>query len=290
MRHRRFKASPLTRAIGAIIEGVDLSQPLDEEAFAEIKSALHEHLVIFFRDQTLTPEAHMAVASRFGRMEVHEVFPSLPEHPEISVLEHDAQRPPISDVWHSDVTYREQPSMASMLYARSIPPMGGDTLWLSAYAAFEALSASMQRFVTGLTAVHDFLKAYGTYFLKQERGRDRYRRAQEEMPPSTHPVVVTHPVTARDLLYVNPTFTSHIVELSAQESRAVLDMLYAHLLRPEFQLRFKWSVNDLAIWDNRATQHYATGDYYPEYRRMHRITVDGDRPIYRKARPSSVMR
>lgn len=281
MQYKTITVTPLTPAIGAEIEGVDLGQPLSETTFAEIKAALHQYLTIFFHDQQLSHEAHMSLASRMGKMEVHEVFMPLPGYPEISVLEHDAERPPISDSWHTDVSYREKPSMASVLYARSIPPLGGDTLWLSTYAAYDGLSVSMKQFLSGLTARHDFLKAYGSYFLKQESGKDRYRRAQEEMPPVEHPVIVTHPVTGRNLLYVNPTFTSHIVGLSPLESGAVLNMLFTHLLKPEFQVRFKWKVNDLVIWDNRATQHYATGDYYPEYRRMHRITVGGDRPVFR---------
>jgi len=281
MHFKTIKVTPLIPAIGAEIDGVDLGQALSETTFAEIKAALHRYLVLFFHDQQLSHEAHMALASRIGEMEVHEVFMPLPGHPEISVLEHDAEHPPISDSWHTDVSYREKPSLASVLYARSIPPLGGDTLWLSTYAAYDELSPSMQQFLSGLSAVHDFLKAYGSYFLKQEGGKERYRRAQEETPPVEHPVIVTHPVTGRNLLYVNPTFTSHIVGLSPLESNAVLSMLFTHLLKPEFQVRFKWKVNDLAMWDNRATQHYATGDYYPEYRRMHRITVGGDRPAFR---------
>jgi taurine dioxygenase len=287
MGHQKIRVMRLTETIGAVIEGVDVSRPLDEETFAEVKSALHEHLVIFFRGQELSPEQQMALASRFGAMEIHEVFTPLPDHPQISVLEHDRERPPISDVWHSDVSYRERPSMASLLYARSIPPVGGDTLWLSAYAALDALSPPLRSFLSELSAVHDFLKGYGSHFLQQKDGRERFLRAQDETPPVVHPIIVTHPVTRRDLLYVNPTFTSHVVELSRSESAALLEMLYAHLLRPEFQVRFKWRVNDLAIWDNRATQHYATGDYYPAYRRMHRITVGGDRPAHAKPSPSA---
>jgi len=226
----------------------------------------------------MSPEAHIDFASRFGKMEVHEFFTPLDGHPEISVLEHDADHPPISDSWHSDVTYRQKPSMASILHARTIPPVGGDTLWLSAYAAYEALSPSVQDFVSTLTAGHVYLHAYRPLVIRQENGAERVRQAAENTPPVQHPVVVTHPVTGRRLLYVNPTFTSRIVELSAGESDAILGMLFKHLLAPDFQVRFKWRENDVAMWDNRATQHYATGDYYPAYRRMHRITVDGDQP------------
>lgn len=274
-----FEISPRTCAIGADVHGIDLARRLDDVTFAALKSALHEHLVLFFHDQDLSPAAHIDFASRLGEMEIHEVFTPLDGHPEISVLEHDAERPPISDSWHSDVSYRPHPSMASVLYARHIPPVGGDTLWLSAYAAYAALSAPVRAFLDGLHAEHDFLQAYGPYFRGQPDGLERIRRAQTETPPVVHPLVVTHPVTGRKLLYVNPTFTSRIVDVSAAESEAILGMLFRHLLSPDFQVRFKWRNNDVAMWDNRATQHYATGDYYPEFRRMHRITVGGDAPV-----------
>ncbi len=269
---------PRTAAIGADVLGLALER-VDDALFTRLKRALHEHLVLFFHEQVLTPEQHMAFASRLGRMEVHEVFTPLEGHAEISVLEHDAARPPISDSWHSDVSYRPLPSLAAVLYARHIPPRGGDTLWLSAYAAYEGLSPVLAEFLCGLTAEHDFLQAYGGYLGNKQDGAERVRRAREETPPVVHPLVVVHPVTGKRLLYVNPTFTSRIVELSKKESDALLRHLFEHLLKPEYQVRLKWQVNDVAMWDNRATQHYATGDYYPEFRRMHRITVGGDRPL-----------
>ena len=272
-----FDIQPRTAAIGADVSGVDLAR-VDDALFARLKRALHEHLVLFFHDQALTPKQHMAFAGRFGRMEVHEVFTALAGHAEISVLEHDAARPPISDSWHSDVSYRLEPSMAGVLYAQHIPPRGGDTLWLSAYAAYEGLSPVLAEFLCGLSAEHDFLQAYGGYLGGQQDGAERIRRAREETPPVVHPLVVVHPVTGKRLLYANPTFTSRIVELSKKESDALLRHLFEHLLKPEYQVRLKWQANDVAMWDNRATQHYATGDYYPELRRMHRITVGGDQP------------
>lgn len=278
MTHQSIDIVPRTVAIGADVGGVDLAR-IDDAGFVEIRRALHEHLVLFFHDQDLNPATHMALAARLGHMEVHEVFTPLDGHPEISVLEHDAARPPISDSWHSDTSYRPEPSMASVLYARTIPPNGGDTLWLSAYAAYEALSAPLQAFLGGLTGEHDFLQAYGSYFRTKGDAAERIARARQETPPVHHPLIVRHPVTAKPLLYVNPTFTSRIVELSKKESDAILAMLFQHLLKPEFQVRLKWRENDVAIWDNRATQHYATGDYYPAYRRMHRITVGGARPV-----------
>ena len=277
MNYKHIDIRERTVAIGADVEGVDLSQ-LDENILSEVKDALHKHLVLFFHDQDLSDEDHMAFASHFGEMEIHEVFTPQDNNPEISILEHDKDRPPISDSWHSDVTYRPEPSMASVLYARIIPPNGGDTLWRSAYAAFEDLSQPFQDFLEGLTAEHDFLNAYAGYLRQQPDGAKKIREAQIKTPPVVHPLVVVHPVTQRKLLYVNPTFTTKINELSAAESDAVLKMLFEHLNKPEFHVRFKWRENDLVIWDNRATQHYATGDYYPALRRMHRITVGGDKP------------
>lgn len=274
----RFGVEPRTRAIGADVHGVDLGA-VDDETFVELKAALHEHLVLFFHDQTLSPQSQIAFAKRFGETEVHEYFQHLEDHPEVSVLENDEARPPISDSWHSDVTYRPEPSMASVLYARDIPPRGGDTLWLSAYAACEALSEPMRTMLEGLTAEHDYLHAYRRLIAKQENAEEKLAQAARDVPPVRHPVIVKHPVTGKPLLYVNRTFTTRIVELSAAESRAVLDLLFEHLVQPDFQVRFKWREDDVAMWDNRATQHYATGDYYPDYRRMHRVTVGGDAPV-----------
>ncbi|MEX2481678.1 MAG: taurine dioxygenase [Gammaproteobacteria bacterium] len=278
MKYQHIAVAPCTVAIGAEVSGIDLAR-IDDAAFAEVRRALAEHQVLFFRDQHLDPAAHMAFAGRFGAMEVHEVFKPLEDFPQISVLEHDAERPPISDSWHSDVSYRSEPSMASILYARHIPPNGGDTLWLSACAAYDALSAPLQEFLCGLHAEHDFLGAYGSYFQQQEDGAERIARARRETPPVHHPLIVVHPLTGRRVLYVNPTFTTRVLELSPAESTGLLNLLFQHLLKPEFQVRHKWRRDDVAVWDNRATQHYATGDYYPDYRRMHRITVGGERPV-----------
>ncbi|MEQ8493917.1 MAG: TauD/TfdA family dioxygenase, partial [Gammaproteobacteria bacterium] len=196
MNYERIRVKPRTAAIGADIDGVDLEH-LDDITFAEIRRALHEHLVVFFRGQQLSPAGHKAFAARFGDMEVHEVFRPYDGHPEISVLEHDAERPPISDSWHSDVTYRPRPALVSILHARHIPPVGGDTLWLSAVAACEALSPPLREFLATLHAEHDFLQAYGGYFMKQTDGLERIERARRETPPVTHPVVIEHPVTGR---------------------------------------------------------------------------------------------
>jgi taurine dioxygenase len=278
MAYQHFEAKPITPAIGAELIGLDLGQPLSDEAFAELKTAIHKHLVVFFRNQSMGAEDHMGLASRLGEMERHEILQPHPEHPVISVLEHDADRPPISDVWHTDVSYRERPSMFSVLYARVVPELGGDTLWRSAYAAFETLPKALKNAIDDLEAEHDILKGYANFLLEKEGGRERYLRIQAESPPVVHPVVATHPVTGRELLYVNPTFTRRIIGMPESESAALLDLLYRHYERPEFHVRWRWAADDVAIWDNRATQHYATGDYYPNYRRMHRITIAGDRP------------
>lgn len=289
MTYQHITVEPCGVALGAEVSGIDLAL-LDDASFAEIRRALTEHLVLFFRGQRLQPADHMAFARRLGPMEVHEVFKPLAGHPEISVLEHDAARPPISDSWHTDVSYRPAPALASVLYARDIPARGGDTLWLSAAAAYEALSPALQSFLCSLEAEHDFLAAYGGYLGQQEGGEERIARARRDTPPVVHPLVVVHPLSGRRVLYVNPTFTTRIVGLAPLESRALLDLLFQHLLKPEFQVRHRWRVDDVAVWDNRATQHYATGDYYPQYRRMHRITVGGDRPRGVAAEPEPAMR
>lgn len=283
-KYRRIDVRQLTAAIGAEVIGVEFGKAVDADIWHDIKTALQDHLMLSFRDQHLDAQSLLAIGRAFGDtggMEVHEVFTPLAGHPEISVLENNAQKPPSNDYWHSDVTYRERPSMFTILYAETIPPIGGDTLWLSAHAAYAALAPPIKALLTGLTATHDILNAFGGHFLRQEGGKAAYRKAQDQYPPVEHPVVVTHPGSGKPLLFVNPSFTSDIVQVSRLESQHLLHMLYQHTVNPSWQVRHKWRKNDLVIWDNRATQHYATGDYFPSLRRMHRITVGGEKPVYR---------
>ena len=265
---------PLTPTIGAEIDGVDLDRDLDAGTVAWLRQALLDHLVLFFRDQVLTPEAHIRLARAFGEIELPAFRTAGMERPEILVLDTDAPKGQGTDRWHADASQREAPPMGSILRAVQLPDSGGDTCFASMYAAYESLSAPMQAFIDGLTAVNtDAMIAAWT----AERAGvtvDRVTGAAE----SVHPVVRVHPETGRKLLNVNGNWTSRIVELSDAESRAVLDVLFAAVRSPDIQCRFRWTPNAVAFWDNRAVQHYAIADY-SQRRLMQRITIAGDRPV-----------
>lgn len=263
----------LTPTIGAEISGVDLSRDLTNRQFQEIHDALMEHCVIFFRDQKLTVEQHKAFGARFGKLHVHPNAPKLvPEHPEILVIKADENSKHVAgEEWHSDVSCDPEPPMGSLLYMHEAAANGGgDTLFASAYAAYDKLSEPMKAFLGGLTAIHDSWKAHSNR--KPGQGSDM------QFPRAEHPVVRTHPVTGRKLLFVNRGFTTHIPQLKRPESDALLEMLFRHVETPEFQCRFKWSSNALAFWDNRSAQHHAMFDYWPHRRYAHRVTVCGDKP------------
>jgi taurine dioxygenase len=270
----------LTPTIGALVEGVQISQPPSDAQLAEINSALIKHHVIFFRDQTLTPLQHRDFAARFGKLHIHPIYPNHSEAREIIVLDTDIVDLQDNALWHTDVTFTETPPMGGVLVARVLPPDGGDTLWSSNAAAFEALSPSMQRFLEGLTATHDIAQSFPTErFALTAEAQERLDKAKRSNPPVSHPVVRSHPVSGRKGLFVNDGFTTHINELKAPESRALLSFLYAHSAKPEFTVRWKWRLGDVAFWDNRITQHYATDDYRPARRVMNRATIVGDRPV-----------
>ena len=276
---------PVTRkiagALGAEISGVDLAKPLDDEVFAEIQAALLGHLVIFFRDQHLTPEQHIAFGRRFGELHVHPYIPNLEGYPEIIKLKSAEDGPGEmayqSNTWHTDLTYSAEPPMASILYGVTVPEAGGDTMWNNLYAAYEGLSPRMRAFVEDLTATHNIVTSMPANFMEQNWAPDQLKRLQEMTPPVEHPVVRTHPETGRKCLFVNRNFTSHINELSRFESDSLLRLLYEHIEQPEYVVRFHWREGSLAMWDNRCTQHYALTDYR-SLRVMHRVTVCGDLP------------
>lgn len=276
---------PVTPHIGAEVSGVDLAQPLGNEGFAAIHDALVRHGVLFFHDQDLTPEAHKAFAARFGTLQVHPFAPNLGEdHPEIIVIEHGPKRPPDLNNWHTDVTFMAEPPLGSVLYARVMPGTGGDTLWASMYAAYDALSDRMQRFLSDLVAVHDFEHVFGkSGRLYGNQDETKMKSERERHPPAEHPVIRTHPVTGRQGIFVNSAFTVRIKDMKSKESDALLAFLHEHVRQPEFQCRFRWRKNAVAFWDNRCTQHYAVADYFPQHRKMHRVTIDGDRPVHRPA-------
>jgi taurine dioxygenase len=285
----RFQVRPLTPTIGAVIEGADLSRPLDEEALAEIRGALLDRKVIFFEDQHLTPVQHRDFAARFGGLHTHPLYPGVPEAPELFILDNHRDNPTDNDSWHTDVTFIETPPMASILYAKLLPPCGGDTVWADMQAAYEALSPAFREFLAQLDAVHDFARGFPQRgVVARGAGAEKHAKALEEHPPVLHPGVRTHPETGVDALFVNYGFTERIKGLRRKESDAILSMLFDHIQKPEFQVRWRWTENAIAFWDNRITQHYAVNDYLPHRRVMNRATVLGDRPYHRSRLPAGV--
>ena len=264
----------MTPVIGAEISGIDLAKPLGNEAFQAVHDALMDNLVVFFRDQVLDHEQQKAFGRRFGALHIHPAAPSVPGHPEVMVIHADANSKFVNgESWHSDVSCDAEPPMGSVLYMRVLPEVGGDTLFANMYAAFEALSEPMRRMLSGLTAVHDGEALYRGRYTADDRGRV-YPRAE-------HPVVRTHPVTGRQALFVNSFFTTRINGLTKGESDALLGFLFRHVETPEFACRFRWERNSVAFWDNRAAQHHALWDYFPQTRSGTRVTITGDVPFHR---------
>ncbi|MEO8465578.1 MAG: TauD/TfdA family dioxygenase [Gammaproteobacteria bacterium] len=267
---------PLNPVIGAEIGGLDLRQPLSDEDAASVQEALNEHQVVFFRDQDITPEQQLAFGRRFGELHVHPSVRGKPraEWTEILPVHADAKtKRVVGDKWHADVSCDEKPPYASILHMSTVPATGGDTLFASMYAAYEALSTPMKRFLEPLTATHD-----GALNYTDRARRDGEDFADRTHPMAVHPVIATHPFTKRKTLYVNSIFTTRINELTESESTDVLAFLFNHVTRPDFQCRFRWRRNSIAFWDNRATQHYAVWDYYPAVRSGRRVTIRGGRP------------
>ncbi|MGK9169424.1 taurine dioxygenase [Inquilinus limosus] len=274
-----FSIQPLNPAIGAVVRGIDLAQPLSDATIAAINRALLQHHVLFFEGQELTPAAQRDFAARFGPLHVHPVYPHVAEVPEIIILDTHPGNQPDNDNWHTDVTFIETPPLGAVLAAKELPPSGGDTTWSSSIAAFEALSPPWQSFLTGLTALHDFARSFPPERFTAPEERERWQIARDRNPPVIHPVVRTHPVTGRKGLFVNEGFTIRITGFSTRESDTVLRFLFEHVARPEFTVRWRWKPGDVAFWDNRCTQHYALADYLPHRRVMHRATILGDRPV-----------
>ena len=276
-----FTINSLSPVLGAEVVGLDLSSPISDAEFTELNQAWLDHNgVLVIRDQTLTPDEHIAFSKRLGELEVHVVGQFLldgyPEIYRVSTKVDDDGRPmgnPESGrYWHSDLSYLERPSKASLLYALELPPSGGDTMLASMYAAYDSLSPTMKGMLDGLTAVHD-LGHVGRLF--STGGPNQEQTAKT--PPVEHPIVRTHPETGRKALFVNPGFTTHIVQLARSESGALLEFLFAHATKPEFVYRHRWRLNDLLVWDNRCTVHHAVHDFHGTgHRHMHRTTVLGE--------------
>lgn len=278
MDYTRIRVEPLSPALGAEVYGVDLAGPLDESSVAEIRRAFLSHLVIFFRDQAMTPEQFLRFARTMGEPSEYPMVKGMDEYPEITeVIKKEDERVNFGGIWHSDTTYLECPPMATMLYALEVPPVGGDTLFANMHMAYESLSSGMQRLLEGLTAVNSAGKDIAAA-TRADRIRERPGDVGDSVPTAEHPLVRTHPETGLKALYVNPGHTVRIGGLSEPESAPILDYLYAHQTRAEFTCRFRWRVGSLAFWDNRAAQHYPLNDYHGYRRAMQRITLAGDRP------------
>jgi len=266
--------TPLTPCIGAEISGVDLGSPDIVDAIPAIRAALLDHKVIFFREQHITATQHITFARHFGDLEIHPATPKDQAEREILRITHGPDSRGRENAWHSDVTWRESPSLGSILRAIEVPEVGGDTLFADMHAAFTRLSPALQIIATQLTAVHDIARVFA----------GRLGQSAEELhakyPPQRHPVVRTHPETGQPCLFVNTAFTSHIEGLAADESDRLLAHLYAQAANPEIQCRFRWQPGSIAFWDNRASQHFACSDYFPARRVMERVTIAGCRPFF----------
>ena len=265
----------LTRNIGAEIGGVDLTQPLDAGTVAEIKQAFTDNIVIFFRDQKpLDDVQHIRVGQYFGTLDISEIQPKPREHREVLVLDQVAPKGEGADRWHRDRTYLEVPPLGSILQCVQRADLGGDTCWASMYAAYEALSPTMQKFIDGLSAKHSIARLASYSKKVSETLGDRLN----SWPTTVHPLVEVHPVSGRKALNVNANWTQSIDGLTHEESSMLLNFLFAHVKSPEFQVRLHWHEGDVAFWDNRAVQHYAVADYTTR-RVMQRVTITGDRPV-----------
>lgn len=280
--YKTIRVAPVTPTLGADVYGADLSKPLDETQFAEIQRAWHENLVLFFREQPrLSPEQQIAFGKRFGPLHVHPLLPQLKGFPEIWELKVDptTTKAP-GEVWHSDVSFAELPPLGSVLQIHTRPPLGGDTLFSSTYAAYDRLSEKMKSFLQGLEAIHE---GWSIPAFDKEGKPAGYT----PIPKAQHPVIRTHPATGKHVLFVNRNFTKRIIGLTELESKALLQHLFDHVENSAFQVRLRWNTNDVAFWDNRCTQHSAVFDYFPHERQGHRVTIIGEKPVYKPSTRSA---
>ena len=276
MRNRHFDVCPTSGALGAEILGLDLAEPLDQSDVDDLRGLLNEYGVIFFRDQTITPDHHIAFAERFGQIDVNRFFKAVPGHPQIAeVRKEPEQKSNIGGDWHTDHSYDQIPALGSILLARETPPRGGDTMFACMNLAYEALSDGLKKTLEGMRAVHSSRHVFGAASAYVKESGDRLGNAAAATQDAIHPVIVRHPESGKKILYVNSAFTTHFEGWTAKESAPLLKYLYEHAARPEFQTRFQWREGSIAFWDNRSTWHYAINDYHGARRLMHRITVGG---------------
>jgi taurine dioxygenase len=265
-------------ALGAFVHGVNVAAAIEsDELFEGIHAALLEHQVLFFRNQAITPLEQRAFALRFGPIEPHPAYDVVAGTADVQILESTPAKPSKIEMWHTDMTFRPAPPMLTMLHGKVIPPYGGDTLFASMTAAYDALSGPLRALLDGLTATHDFAHGFQES-LAEPGGRERLAPALAANPPVVHKVIRTHPETRRKAIYVNSLFTTRINELRRAESDTLLALLFEHLTSDEFTVRLNWVPETLVVWDNRSTQHKPVNDFFPQHRKMHRITVAGDAP------------
>ena len=275
----KYSLAQITPAIGAEISNIDLSDTLTQDQLDQIYKDLIDYSVIFFRDQNLSPQNHITLAKSFGAIEPpHPIYPHVEGFPEITLLKNNSNNSPDTDVWHTDVTFKSDPAFTSILYSKVIPPTGGDTLWCSLIAVYESLPDDMKEYLESLRAIHD-MGDFRNNFINDDNieSAKKLNEGYKKFGSAIHPVIKTHPISNKKILYINPGFTSQIVGMNMTDSNNLLSYLFNFMNKPEFQIRFKWSANTIAIWDNRCTMHYAIGDYMPHYREMNRITVLSDK-------------
>ncbi|SAL20503.1 taurine dioxygenase [Caballeronia peredens] len=282
-----FEVARCSPAIGAEISGLDLRQPLDDNIYKSLRSALVRYKVLFFRDQDITPAQHVALARRFGELEVHPAFPHHEAHPELVIIGRNDSKRGHENLYHSDVSWREIPSMGSILRCVTCPDIGGDTIWINMAAAYENLPVEVKQTLENLNAVHDFMPLFSIAV-----DEARHAALRKQFPPVLHPIVRTHPESGEKILFVNEAFTTHIDNFGMHTKdhyrfgfdfklaeMDLLQYLFRQAQAPEYQVRLRWKPNTIAFWDNRACQHYAVQDYYPAVRHMMRATIIGDRPV-----------
>lgn len=281
MRNSKIEVKPIAGTIGAEIHGVDISQDLPDATIADIRKALNDHCVIFFRDQTLSVEQHKAFARRFGKIFIHPNYKGTQADPEIVEIKRaPGDKKIVGEEWHADTTMVEEPPMGAILYALDVPPYGGDTIFASQYAAYDALSDGMKKMIAGLKAYHSDRKVAGPQANMNAFRTTKVREDSEWTETvSLHPVVVTHPETKRKMLYVNHSYTTHFEGMTVEESKPLLDFLLNHGHRPEFTCRFRWEKGSVTFWDNRSSKHLAVHDSGPFHRHMRRIQLCGSRPV-----------
>jgi taurine dioxygenase len=265
-------------ALGAFLNDVDIADVVaSDELYSAVRTLAVAHEVLFLPEQHVTPSVFQRFAERFGEVLDHPAYAKLPEAPMVQILESTPEHPSKIELWHSDMTFSPTPPSFTLLHGQIIPEFGGDTLWASATAAYDALSRDMRRLLDDLVAVHDFRHGFKES-LAEPGGEARLAAGVAQNPPVEHPLVRTHPESGRRALYVNPLFTTHIRDLSRHESGYLLRFLFKHLTTEEFTIRLSWRPGTIAIWDNRSTLHKPVNDFFPQHRRMHRMTIRGETP------------